>query len=390
VTSTWSSPDDALERVQAWRDAGRAAEALAEVQAALASFPDDALLHAVRSSLLVELARPSEAIAAAERAIALDPESGYAHTARARALLVAGTDPAAAAESAATGARLEPTDHAHYLLALALVEGGRAGEARQVAHTLRSQWPHSSLGPLVMSHLAMGQVRRLKWRSWPVVVACILASRGLALPFFGVRWAIISARNQPHLRRADQHLREALALDPHDADVRVMAAEVLRMRFRFVRAIDYELSAAALQAGLVDARELARGIARRLTIGIAASFFGWLLVVAAAFDILLPTRTAGVAGGVLALVAVAGLITFRRAQVGMLPNPLRRTVVGHVAPLLTAGVAIWWLSTPAGSYLDGGDGPRGYWLASLLALPSVAPGCLLLLTGFLRAHLRSP
>jgi tetratricopeptide (TPR) repeat protein len=287
VTSSEFGPDEAVHRVVTLMDLGREAEALAEAERALGAFPDDAYLHALRGSLLIDLDRPREAVAAAEYAISLEPQLWYAHTVRACALLARGKvggrrdrDPEGAVRSASEGARLGDDPWATYTLVRALLARRDRRAAEQAARTLQAEWPASALAPLALAlvHLSRAGVLHREWRvnGWRFLLL-VLVTRGGVLLVALVIWAVRSVRRAPHLGRADRYLHEALALQPNDPNLHALAADVLRMRFRFPRAVDYEVTAGALDAGLLEAEEVVAGVSRRLTLAVLVALFSWMI-----------------------------------------------------------------------------------------------------------------
>lgn len=70
----WLDAEQRIERAQQFSESMRWAEALAEMEAALAINPHNGTWHAQRGYLLEELERPSEAISAYEYAVELEPD----------------------------------------------------------------------------------------------------------------------------------------------------------------------------------------------------------------------------------------------------------------------------------------------------------------------------
>lgn len=121
-----------LPLVRSLRRAGRAREALVEMEALLATRPGDAELRRERGSVLLALGRPREAVTELRRAAASDPEDGGVRLSLAEALAAAGEPVAAGAElERALGLDLPDPDRAlalHRLGELAR-RSGRAEEA---------------------------------------------------------------------------------------------------------------------------------------------------------------------------------------------------------------------------------------------------------------------
>lgn len=117
-----------VEEARRLRQAGRAAEALAASDAALAENPADPNAHAVRGNALMDLGRLEEALAACDAVVALAPSVASAHANRGNVLMkLARFGEAAAAFEAAAG--LQPTAAFHNNLGAALLELGRTEPA---------------------------------------------------------------------------------------------------------------------------------------------------------------------------------------------------------------------------------------------------------------------
>lgn len=360
-----------VDRAAALEDAGRTEEALAEVERGLASHPEEAVLHALRADLLTYLDRSEEAVRAARLAVTSDPEMGYAYAALARALLDHGKDKDGAVAAARTAVDLDPTDQARYTLVRALLTKRRnLARAEQVAEALRSESPHSTLGPLALALVAMrraGVLTRRTW-SWWTIAALVAFTRGGAGLAMSIWWVTAAIRRPPHLRAADRHIHEALALKPESAHLRTMASEVLALRFRYGRAVDYQVNAAALEANLVDADELVGSISRRLTLALVIGFFGWILA-ASVLDSLASDTVTGMVAAAVAVVGIGAAVRFRQRQSEALPRPLRTALDARRGPLIAVAVITTMLAVAGGSYFGDQEGPRGYWLAAALLFP---------------------
>lgn len=349
-------------------EARRPHDALTQVRQGLASAPDDPLLHAVHAAVLLDLGDRDGALDAAHRALAIDPSLGWAHELRARALLRGG-DADEAVAAATEAVRLDPTsDQGWYLLSCAELQAGDRRAAATHAEGLRRRSPGSVLGPIALARVDLDGVRVFERRSPAVWVAIAVLTSGTALVIWAVLWCVRVLRRAPALRRADGHIHDALRLDPASAYTRVLAAEVLALRLRFVRSIDHDLAAASIDAGLVDARELAARIGRREATAAALIWLGWLTPVVVLDELVDATVPVAVSGFVLGVVALTGAVAFVRSQRRPLPVGVARLVRGRIGLAVAAViVAVWAIG--AGFGFDPDAPAAGYLLAALTVSP---------------------
>lgn len=331
-------------RILALYGGGMHARALTAAEEALAVFPDDAWLHAVRADLLDATGRPDLAVPAARVAISLAPEMGYAHRVLADALMSGGAKSKLAVEAASDAVRLDPTEVAYYTLVRALVQH-RSGTRRaaDVARTLGEEYPQSVLAPLAMALVAMRRSGVLTtWRWWAVAVFVVL-TRGLGLVMLLALWAFNAIRRVPHLREADRHLRRALEMDPSSPTARLLAVDVLRARFRFGQAVDQQVAVGALDAQLIDAGEVVRRIGQRVAVAVVAAFVVWSIPGYYLHRQLEGAVSAPVTGAAAALLVVE----LRRRQSRALPPALRAALdCQTLPPLAAAAVAtfVMWMA----------------------------------------------
>ncbi|WP_205865568.1 hypothetical protein, partial [Mycolicibacterium porcinum] len=122
------------------------------------------------------------------------------------------------------------------------------------------------------------------------------------------------------------HLMEALRLDPGDAFTHRVAAEVAQYRFRFIRAVDSTLASAAIDANMVNATELARGVVRRTTAITAVTFGAWFALVLTLHSVGTHPVVASIVDTVLVIAAGAGVIWLYAEQTKRLPHGVQRLV----------------------------------------------------------------
>jgi len=169
---------------------GRAGDAEAAAQRALAIDPESAHGHIVRGQARLLAGRRLEALADFDTALSLDPENAFAHDIRARTLTLAGRNEAAA-DAAAEALRLAPdSPTAHAARAWQLLHAGdRAGAQDEFRDSLRldpeSNWARLGLvealkarNPvyrlLLRGLLRMGRVGRRQARA---MIALLAAAR---------------------------------------------------------------------------------------------------------------------------------------------------------------------------------------------------------------------
>ena len=154
---------------------GRRQDALETIDRAIALEPEFSIYHATRALVLTVLDRGKDALVCAEHAIQLDPDSAFARTAKARAYLV--QEQWAKAEATAREALTLDSDDssAGNILAMALRLQGKLEENESAVAQLLSDAPEDPL-----AHLNAG-------------------------------WSALQGGNP---KRAEQHFRESLRLDP--------------------------------------------------------------------------------------------------------------------------------------------------------------------------------
>jgi tetratricopeptide (TPR) repeat protein len=281
----------------------------------------------------------------AERALAIDPQLSWVHAVRARAILNSAGTPQEAVESAYAAVQLDLTHPGYrYTLTRAQLEAGQHDAAHTTAAMIRTVAPTSPLGPLALALVEIYRARFLRINPALAVVA-ILITRGVALLVFAMIWFIYYLRRRGPLRRADAYLLEALRLDPDNPNTHAIASTVARFRFRYVQSVDSALASAAIDAGMVNARDLAAGIVRRTTALAAAAFVFWLVwlpVLNGAGAIV-----AAVGSTVQAVLSAAGVVWFHREQTKRLPAGVLRLVRRHwllPTTLLVLGAVAGWIA----------------------------------------------
>ncbi len=387
------SPDgSALRRVQLLIDAGRPHDAMDVAREALREAPDDPDLVGAMAWALLAAGDAHAARTWAERSLALDPANGWVHDLRARALLKGAGSAEEAREAAEQAVWEDPHDpFSLYTLVRASLQCNDRTGAAHAAATLRRTAPGWHLGPLAEALIELER-GRVDLDREPIpflaLVALGIFTGGTGLVVLGILWAIRALRRAPYLRRADALLHEVLRLEPENAAVRALASDVLRLRFRFARAVDYEVAAAAADPELVDAKEFTASIARRTTGVVVAGWVTWIFVIGFA-DELVASRQLVAGGGLLLAVAVTtAIFLFDRGQTLRLPQTLvrrtRRCWFQPVATALAAATIVF-----VGSKYSGGQHhhlPEDYYLAGVVSSP-VAVGCAAVFAArFLRAR----
>lgn len=172
-------------------DQGRAAEALQSAEAAVGLAPDVAYFHYVLATVLHRAERDGEARKRVEEAIRLDPDEER-HFGLLASIHLALRDWPAALEAAERGLALNPEDvGCANLRSMALVRLGRKAEAMETVESALERDPQNAV-----SHANQG-------------------------------WNCLH-RNDP--RKAQEHFREALRLDPELEYARQGMLEALRAR----------------------------------------------------------------------------------------------------------------------------------------------------------------
>ncbi len=366
----------ALERTRLLIEARRPHDALKVAQEGLRRTPaDPELTAAVAWALLTK----GDAPAAREwtgRALALDPENGWVHNLRALAILHGAGKAKEARDAARTAVRLDPQEEYLYTLVRACLACRDRPGAQEAARAIRQVTPASHLRPLAEALIELDRGRVAFRREYSVVglVAIALLTRGLGLVLLAILWLIHVVHRAPHLRRADTLLHDALRLQPNDTSIRRLASEVLRLRFRFAQSVDYELATAAIDAGLVEADELATSIARRTTGVIILGWASWVVVVAVADSFVDAHPPIAALGLILAAGVTLATFRFDRWQTQSLPMRLTRSVDRRWFQSAGAAAAAVVLLVAGFAYLRGEvDHPaRGYHLASLVSAPAAA------------------
>jgi hypothetical protein len=134
-------------------------------------------------------------------------------------------------------------------------------------------------------------------------------------------------------------------LDPANAAIHSIASEVAQLRFRYAQSVDGALATAALDAGLVDADDLARTIARRTAWAAAAAFVVWWVFFAVVHAVA-SEHLMGILAFVGGLTLIAAVYWLDRAPTRRLPAGLVRRVRRRWGlPTTTAVVAALMIQT---------------------------------------------
>ncbi|WP_454789961.1 tetratricopeptide repeat protein [Mycolicibacterium lutetiense] len=364
-----STADRTAEKVRVLLDLDRHEEAAEAARAGLQSDPNNAELLGLLASALYADGHAHEARKWSERSLAIDPNQAWVHDIRARAILNGAGKPKDAVESANAAVRLVHT-HAYYRYTLtrAQLDAKQRKAAQSTAESIRTIAPASALGPLSEAIVEIDRAKFFSVRPVWAVVA-VVVTRGAVLLFWAIAWLYMYFRRRGPLRRADIHLMEALRLNPGDAFTHSVAADVARYRFRFIQAVDSTLASAAIDAHMVDATDLARGIVRRTTAIAAATFAVWLLLMLTLFGTTTHPVVIAIVGTVLVIAAAAGVAWLYEEQTKRLPLGVLRLVRRRWGPPATLLVIAAWLSLMAA------NNPPA------VAIPT-AVGAAILLTGF--------
>jgi Flp pilus assembly protein TadD len=195
----------ALARARSLIQVNRYDAALDALVPALGDQATEAEAWCLRTQALLGLDDLTQALPAARKAISLDPGAEWPHRLLAIVLLRGGNNKDAL-RSAQEAARIAPSEaETLHVLAMCLANARKKADAEKTADALLEQHPHN-----VLSHQTAGVVAMLR-RDW---------------------------------NAAEAHLREALRLEPNDAEVASALAEVLQKLGRRVEAGDALLAAA--------------------------------------------------------------------------------------------------------------------------------------------------
>ncbi|QFS91109.1 hypothetical protein FIV07_10125 [Mycobacterium sp. THAF192] len=342
----------AIQKAQTLLDIGRNRDAAMIAWEGLRSEPENPALMGLVAWALQADCRHSEARQWAERSLSFDARQAWVHDVRARAILDGTGTPEQAVESAFTAVRLDPSSTVNrFTLTRAYLQAGMPAEGESTAHAIRRSDPESELGPLAEAMVEIDRARFLRLR--PILAGfAVVVTNGLILVVWGIWWLVLAAKRAGPLRRADSLILEAVRLDPGNAATHAAAAEVAQMRFRYVQSVDSSLAAAAIEAGLVDADELAAKITRRTCLAAIAGFAFWY-VWTTALSAYTSETAAGVSGAVIGLAALGAVCWLDRVQTRRLPGGLLRRVRRRWGlPVVASAVALLCLALGVGLVLD--------------------------------------
>ncbi|WP_135454190.1 tetratricopeptide repeat protein [Mycobacterium sp. DL99] len=342
-----SMAERAAEKVRVLLDLDRNEEAAQAARTGLQSDPNNAELLGLLASALYEDGHVRESRKWADRSLSIDPNQAWVHDIRARAIINGAGKPKEAVESASAAVRLAHTPaYYRYTLTRAQLGAKQRKAAQSTAESIRTVAPASPLGPLSEAIVEIDRAKFLRVGLVWAVVAVVL-TRGLVLIFWAMAWLYMYVRRRGPLRRADAHLMEALRLDPSEAFTHRVAAEVARYRFRFVRSVDSALASAAIDAHMIDATELARGIVRRTTGITLATFVVWFVLMLSLFSATVHPVVMAVLGTILVIAAAVGVAWLYREQTKRLPPGVLRLVRRRWGLPATVLVIAAWLSLMA-------------------------------------------
>jgi tetratricopeptide (TPR) repeat protein len=190
---------------------------------ALRQEPDDPFAHGIHALVLVDLDRAEEALQSASTAIALAPDLSLGHTARARALL--SLERFKEGETSANEAiRLDPEDaDTQVVLAAALLGRGRYAEALAAADEALSLEPESE-SALGLRAVALGMSERGSgWEDAADETLAVAPGSALTQALAGIAHLVRGGE-----RRAAEHFRESLRLDPTSEYAQAGLAEAMK------------------------------------------------------------------------------------------------------------------------------------------------------------------
>jgi len=230
---------------QALDSVGKSEEAAEIIADLLRKAPNRPELIFALSSLLTKAGRPDEALPLAERYLKIRPESSEAHE-QLGLLLAALGRPEEGIQCIRRAVKLNPNFPPHqYNLALSLIQLGQDTEAIQVLRKMLTTWPKFAQGYMCLGDLALKQ--------GDYVMADESARKAIALQ---PGWAephlllarVLNRRETSDIREAgdqdfEQHIRQAVALDPNSSTAHCMWGSALQDKGQFDLALaEYETS----------------------------------------------------------------------------------------------------------------------------------------------------
>jgi len=203
----------------------------AELRQALAAEPHDAYAHSLLGLCLAEQEKLEDATAEAQQGIHLCPDSPFAHYAHARVLLSRHRLPEAR-EAIEEAIRLDSADADYFaVLAGIHVQEHRWREALQAAHQ-GLQFDPSHIGCTNLSAMALVKLGR-KAEAGATIDVALSKNPENALTHANMGWTLLE-KGEP--KKALEHFREALRLDPENEWARHGIVESLKAR-HFIYAI---------------------------------------------------------------------------------------------------------------------------------------------------------
>lgn len=343
---------DRLERARALIEVGRYVEAMGEAERAAALAPEAAEPHVLRAIALHELDRFIDAQAAAENALRLDPELGRAHLMLSYALLRQGIDAPRMVEAADIAARTDDDPLSWHQVVRARLAIDDLGGAERAVALMRQQNPEALETQVASAHVLLARPSPFVpvfalWERVPLVLrVVILVLVNACFAFLVLLVLGHKAVEVIRIRQALRHMDQALRLEPENARVLALKAELEGFSRRYGRAVDFSIRAANLDPSAGDAAGVVRFTNWRIgaTAVVALGAWGLVFGLTASYGVghrhLSPGTAAAIPIGV-CLVGVAVATARGRAILRPLPSPLRQRVHARGLPFAVSCTALF-------------------------------------------------
>ena len=214
-----------LERALLLFQQGRHDLAEAELRQALGNSPDNPYGHALLALCLAQREQFPEATAAAQHAVELAPDFSFAHYALARVYLRRNRE-AEALVAAQEAVRLDPQDADYFALVAEIHLNERRWPAALEAAETGLQFDAEHVGCANLQAVALVKLGR-KAEAGRTIDAALARHPENSLTHANQGWTLLE-RGEP--RRALEHFREALRLDPDNEWARRGIVEALKAR----------------------------------------------------------------------------------------------------------------------------------------------------------------